>query len=108
MLSAYVEQGQGHKALQLYTLIHDQGASPDKLTFVFAIQACASLAEKDETSSLVKGHSTKIAALQIGQTFYTDACMKGFASDDFIGSSLIKLYGKCGAVAESEHVVGAL
>lgn len=108
MLSVYVEKGQGHKALQLYTQIRNQGASADQVTFVFAIQACASLAGNDDAVILVKGFSAKMAALQVGCMLHMDVCMNGFALDDFVGSSLIKFYGKCGAIAEAEHVFGAL
>lgn len=107
MLSAYVEKGQGGKALQLYTLIQ-QGAIPDQLTFVAAIQACASLAVDDEAAILVRGFPAQLAALQVGRALHMDVCRNGFGFDGFVGSSLIKFYGKCGAVAEAEHVFGGL
>lgn len=101
MISAYVEQGRGDKALQLYIQMQEEGVSPNQLTFVFAFQACGILADKEE-AIMVDGCPTKLVSLEIGQAVHVDAKSKGFTSDLLLGSSLVSMYGKCGAVLEAE------
>ncbi|MCO5573614.1 hypothetical protein L7F22_027386 [Adiantum nelumboides] len=107
MLSAYVTQGQAIVALGIYKVMVSQGVSLDHLTFVSAFQACAIFSEKGE-SFLVKGELTKLCALSIGRALHSKARRSGFMSFAILCNSLISLYGKCGAVAEAEHVFAAM
>eukprot|EP00250_Pteridium_aquilinum_P007571 c17252_g3_i1 orf=3-371(+) len=94
MLSTYVEQGEGEKALSLYLQMKEDGVSPDQLTFVIAIQACATLAETDE-SLLEGGRSMKVVPLEIGQALHAEARRRGFELDALVGCTLVSMYGKC-------------
>lgn len=107
MLSTYVDCGQGEKALLLYKQLQNEGLSPGLLTIVIALQACGLLAEQEQ-SFVVEGGSIKLMSLQIGQALHSDARMKGFASHPFVGTALLSMYAKCGAIAEAESMFTAL
>ncbi|KAH7366077.1 hypothetical protein KP509_18G062200 [Ceratopteris richardii] len=97
MLSAYVEQCQGIKALQLYSHMQEHGVIPDQKAFLAAAQACGSLIEND--IGVVKS-----SALEITRALHEDVWKNGYASDPFIASSLLVAYGKCGSITEAENV----
>lgn len=107
MLSAYVEQGEGGKALQLYAQMQAEGFNADQITFIQALQACGTLADKEEFF-LDEGISTKVVSFLIGQALHAAAYRGCFAFDISIGNTLVNLYGKCGAIAEAENVFGGL
>lgn len=103
MLSAYVDQGEGERALQLYTHMQSRGMSPTYLTLVNALQACCILAEK-EAGEFVEGNGTTSMALQIGRALHEDVRRKGFESEIYISNILITVYGKCRSIMEAEEV----
>ncbi|KAH7297396.1 hypothetical protein KP509_26G067700 [Ceratopteris richardii] len=108
MLSAYVEQGEAKKALQLFSLMEkDSVMKPNPLTFIAAIQACRTLAEKEEPT-FVKGRMIKETPLEIGRALHVDAQICGMASNYFLGSALVNMYGKCGSILEAERVFHGL
>lgn len=107
MLSAYVEQGQGEKALQLFSQMQEEGVTPNHLTFVIALQACSILAEKEEPC-IVKGRPIKVLFLEIGGALHTQAAMTGYDSEILVGTLLVSMYGKCGAIAEAEGLFFSL
>lgn len=106
LLSAYVEHGLEENALQLYRQMQEGGFSPDEWTFVVALQACCKLAEK-ERALVMQSQSAKVS-LKIGQALHADAKKGGFDSGVFVGSTLVKLYGKCGTSTEAEMAFGRL
>ncbi|KAI5070670.1 hypothetical protein GOP47_0015013 [Adiantum capillus-veneris] len=108
MLSAYVEQGQGRKALQCYRQLREEGLCPDHGTFIIALQACNILSEETKTSSLIEEQQSRKGVQEIGRALHADARKAGFASDIVVGTSLVAMYGKCGAVAEAETVFSGL
>ncbi|KAI5065529.1 hypothetical protein GOP47_0020224 [Adiantum capillus-veneris] len=101
IISAYVEEDEGEKALQLYVCSQDASVTPDQTTYVTVLQACALLAEKEEA---FESNSPKSMALQIGQALHADITREGFESVVFVGNTLVTMYGKCVAIAEAEHV----
>eukprot|EP00250_Pteridium_aquilinum_P004607 c14815_g1_i2 orf=195-2444(-) len=107
MLSACIEKGQGEMALHMYRRMQEEGVMPDQVTFVMAIQACATIAETAE-ALVVQGKSRKIMSLEIGKALHADAQRNDFASDLIVGNALLNLYGKCRAVQEAEEVFGVL
>ena len=107
MLSAYAEQDLGEKALKLYRQMHKEGVHADQHTFVVALQACGTFAEKDETS-VVNDQFMKVVPLEIGLALHADARRKGFASNVFINNTLVSMYGKCGAIDHAENVFAGM
>lgn len=108
LISAYVEHGQGQKALELYQKMHKDGETPNQQTFVIALQACCTLAEEDEEAVLVKGQSEKGIVVKAGRELHVDASKKGFDSDVYVGSALVSMYGMCGNIVEAEKVFDTL
>eukprot|EP00250_Pteridium_aquilinum_P015550 c22642_g1_i1 orf=1-417(+) len=107
MLSAYIEDGQGERALRIYRQMHEEGVNLYKLPVVFAVQACCILAEKEKFSA-VQGASTKAVSPEIGRALHADAQREGIASDFFVGSTLVNFYSKLKAIVEAEVVCGGL
>ncbi|MCO5559525.1 hypothetical protein L7F22_013126 [Adiantum nelumboides] len=103
MLSAYVEQGQGEKALQMYSLMQAEGMSANHLNFMIALQACGIFAEKEE-ALFVEGRFIKACSLEIGEALHTEVLMTGYDSEILVGTLLVTMYGKCGAFVEAENI----
>lgn len=98
MLAAYSSSGQADKALQLYEQMLEEGRNPDAWSFVPVLQACGSLAGKEEVEmSLHKGKLVHAKALQTVDQL-----------DDFVASSLISMYGQCGSIPDAERVFNGL
>ncbi|KAH7297553.1 hypothetical protein KP509_25G001500 [Ceratopteris richardii] len=107
MLTAYVDHGKAEKALQLYCNMQAEGIIPDDRVFVFSIQACGILAEEEE-AYFIDGQAMKCVSLSIGRALHSDADEHGYASNVYVGTTLISMYGKCGAISEAEEVFVAL
>lgn len=103
----YAQQGQGEKALQLYHRMQNEGLDGDSRTFVSALQACAHLAENKDTV-LSDGQMARSKALIEGRAIHAEARKKGFESHAYVGSTLIRMYGKCGSVADAREVFNRL
>eukprot|EP00250_Pteridium_aquilinum_P002058 c12266_g1_i1 orf=281-4573(+) len=99
MLLAYVEQGEGEKALQLFRQLQEEGVSLSERTFVIVLQACCILEEKEGSPM-----PTRMMSLEIGRSLHADALRWGFSSNTHVGSTLINLYSKLGSIAEAENV----
>ncbi|MCO5568923.1 hypothetical protein L7F22_022626 [Adiantum nelumboides] len=92
MMSAYLVDGQGELALQLYSQMHTRGGSYDHATSVLALQACSTLVE--ENNFCADRQLTGFLPLNIGRALHADLRRTGFASQIFIASTLVRLYGK--------------
>ncbi|KAH7316346.1 hypothetical protein KP509_21G089400 [Ceratopteris richardii] len=108
MLSAYVEQGQGRKALHCYRQLCDSGLHPDQGTFIIALQACNILLEEMEDASFIEQYGAKYNVHGVGQALHADAKKAGLASDVVVGTGLITMYSKCGTIREAETTFAGL
>ena len=86
LISSYVERGDGKKALELYEDMIEDGIEPNGHTYVSLFKACDMLED-----------------VNLGRKMHHDARMKGFASKSFVGVSLIRMYGKVGAIVDAEE-----
>ncbi|MCO5569472.1 hypothetical protein L7F22_023184 [Adiantum nelumboides] len=102
IFSTYVENHQGEMALLCYKRMQEEGFIPDKVACTIAFQACVSVAEEEDVTISNEG-SIKIKAFEIGRALHADACHLGVASDTCVGTSIISMYGKCGAIVEAEE-----
>ncbi|MCO5607510.1 hypothetical protein L7F22_061706 [Adiantum nelumboides] len=100
MISAYVENGHGEKALLVYRQMQEEGVSPNEHTLVCALQACDTLKSSDG----VVGEANKSRPWEIGQALHADAHTRSFASREVLGNALVSMYGKYGVIKEAEHV----
>lgn len=103
MIAALVQQNQAEKALRLYEELQEECLSPNARTFVVAIQACVILAH-EQTDLTLNGVDMKLEILQQGRAIHAEAHRKGYASDVFVASNLISMYGTCGSLADSYTV----
>ncbi|MCO5576419.1 hypothetical protein L7F22_030229 [Adiantum nelumboides] len=74
LLSAYVEQGLGEKALWLYRQMLEEGLSSDKCADILALQACGIISQSED----LKGQEL---ALEVGQPLHAKARTQGFEYD---------------------------
>ncbi|KAJ7540196.1 hypothetical protein O6H91_10G005000 [Diphasiastrum complanatum] len=79
MIAGYAHNELGKEALSLYEQMKQEGAQPDKVTFVLLLKACASL-----------------AALEHGKQLQSEIIKRGYQSDVVVGSTLVDMYAKCG------------
>ncbi|KAI5065627.1 hypothetical protein GOP47_0020322 [Adiantum capillus-veneris] len=107
MLAAYLQKGECEKVLLMYRQLQQTGIGPSERTLVFAVQACGGLAEKEE-SLIVEGQPVKMSALSIGEGLQMDAHRNNFGCSTFVGTSLLSMYGKGGAVSKAEAIFVAL
>ncbi|CAK9861256.1 unnamed protein product, partial [Sphagnum jensenii] len=87
MVLGHVKCGQGQKALELFRQMQQEGVQPDSVTFVAALNACAS-----------------VAALEEGRCVHQHIIRCGWDSDVFVGSSLVDMYAKCGSMEDAWSV----
>ncbi|KAH7424966.1 hypothetical protein KP509_11G034300 [Ceratopteris richardii] len=104
LITAYTEHGFEIKALQLYLQLYKEGMVPDQHVFSVVLQACVSLAEKEEEEFTLEAERVKFLPLVLGQSLHIDAAKKGFMSNMFIASMLVTLYSKCGTLVRAENV----
>lgn len=91
MISAYVELGCGHEALQLFKRMVEDGVEPNHFTFVSLFQACGTIPD-----------------LEQGKKLHADAHHRGLLSNLFVGNSLVSMYVKCMAIKDAEDVFSTL
>ncbi|KAH7443505.1 hypothetical protein KP509_02G037400 [Ceratopteris richardii] len=107
MLTAYLDQCKGERALQLFKFMQESGTHPNTQTFLVAVQACSLLALNEETA-IMEGRFVKVRSLELGEALLVDAKRDTFDSDVFVASALVNLLGKCGNIEEAENVCTAL
>jgi pentatricopeptide repeat protein len=87
MILGHVKCGQGQKALGLFQQMQQEGVQPDSVTFVGVLKACSSM-----------------VAIEEGRCVHLDIIQSGLESDVFVGSSLVKMYAKCGNMEDAWRV----
>ncbi|KAI5069866.1 hypothetical protein GOP47_0016167 [Adiantum capillus-veneris] len=85
LLSGYVQNGFGHKALRCYKQMQDQGIHPDSVTFISVLKACGSTGAVDK-----------------GAEIHAELRKQGLLGRNImLGTALVDMYSKCGAFAEA-------
>jgi pentatricopeptide repeat protein len=93
LLSVYVEQGQGEKALELYGQLRHGGMHVlDDITLVCVLQACA------RTGSFELSRELHFAA----------TCASKNALSCYLASALAYAYGSCACSTDTESILGGL
>ncbi|KAI5078167.1 hypothetical protein GOP47_0007991, partial [Adiantum capillus-veneris] len=103
MLSAYADQGQAARVLQLYRQMHEEGEEPDHLTLMSTLQACSILAETQKAYGCV----IRTMPFEVGLALHAEAQKRSLTGHEVVGTSLMILYGKCGLVSLAEKVFWA-
>ncbi|CAM6127307.1 unnamed protein product [Calypogeia fissa] len=81
MIGGYVKCGNGQRALELFEQMQVEQVQPNDVTFVQALNACAS-----------------IEAGKQGKDIHAQVKRAGYVGDIFVGSSLVDMYVKCGNI----------
>ncbi|KAJ7527393.1 hypothetical protein O6H91_16G051800 [Diphasiastrum complanatum] len=87
IISAYADRGEVEEAINLFHQMQETGLAPDKVLFVVALKACATL-----------------AGLEQGRQLHSDIIKRGFQSDVIVGNTLVKMYAKCGCTEDAREL----
>ncbi|KAH7432577.1 hypothetical protein KP509_07G028700 [Ceratopteris richardii] len=88
LISGYAEQNQAEHALHCFERMKSRGFSADEITFLSVLKACGS-----------------IGALDQGEKIHMEIARQGILwTDVILGSALLNMYAKCGALAKAERV----
>ncbi|KAJ7528052.1 hypothetical protein O6H91_16G084700 [Diphasiastrum complanatum] len=87
MIKACIQNGNSKEALDLLDQMQCAGIMPDHITYVSALDACASLPD-----------------LEKGQVLHTAIIASGYEGHITVGNSLINMYGKCGSLEQAKNV----
>lgn len=87
VISCYYQSGQYEKALESFETMKRLGFCPNSVTFTCAVSSSARLLD-----------------LEKGTSIHQDLMRGGFVSDDFVNTSLVDMYGKCGCLEKAKQV----
>ncbi|KAJ7542620.1 hypothetical protein O6H91_09G003400 [Diphasiastrum complanatum] len=91
MIAGFVKCGLGQKALESYGKMQLELVERDSVTFMAGLNACAN-----------------VAALVEGRRIHSEILKIGLESDDFVCSSLVDMYAKCGSIDEAHRVFSSM
>ena len=92
LIGEYAKQGQGHKVLDCFKEIQNDGIAPDIVTFICSLKACSN-----------------IGALDKGKQIHEEVVCRGLNDKDvLLGTALIDMYAKCGVPAKAQEVLEEL
>ncbi|XP_020253597.1 pentatricopeptide repeat-containing protein At4g21065-like [Asparagus officinalis] len=87
MISGYARIGMVNEALGMFREMQEVGISPDEVTMVSVISACA-----------------KVGALDLGKWVHAFIDRKGIRIDMELSTALIDMYAKCGLIEKAREV----
>jgi pentatricopeptide repeat protein len=87
MIGGFVHSGQFDEALRLFQQMQVTDVKPNLDTLSSVLPACANL-----------------VALEQGKEIHRDVIKNNFQSDVFVGSALVDMYAKCGAIEDARKV----
>lgn len=91
LISGYVDNGQDHDALRVYGQMMEEGAEPNKFTFLAVLKACGTLAD-----------------LRAGRLIHSHIVTRRWESDLFVGTTILDMYTKCGSMMDAQRVFDGL
>ncbi|KAJ8772070.1 hypothetical protein K2173_027247 [Erythroxylum novogranatense] len=81
MISGYAQNGASDEAITLFNCMRKAGVTPNTITLIVVLSACAS-----------------IGALDLGRWVETYASQRGLQDNVYIATALIDMYAKCGSL----------
>ncbi|MCO5566963.1 hypothetical protein L7F22_020646 [Adiantum nelumboides] len=92
LISGYAQQGQGSEALLCYQRMQRKGILPNAITYVCVLKACGISKE-----------------LERGKQIHDEIVSQGLLGRNVVlGTALIDMYAKCGAVSKAKQVLNEL
>ncbi|KAI5080344.1 hypothetical protein GOP47_0005823 [Adiantum capillus-veneris] len=87
LMGGFVDHGKGKEALQCYQQMQQDGICPSAVSFVYALKACGSLMN-----------------IEKGREIHAEISNRRLDKDMLVGSSLVDMYSKCGALELAQEV----
>ena len=92
LIAGYTQNGFGHEALKNFRQMQSAGVCPDPVTYISILKACGI-----------------VGSLEIGQDIDTEVRKKGLLQKDVVlGTALVGMYSKCGALEKAQEVLDQL
>ncbi|KAH7292687.1 hypothetical protein KP509_29G081200 [Ceratopteris richardii] len=92
LIGAYVQHGQGERALDCYKCMQTEGVAPNEVTFSCVLKACGN-----------------IGALYMGCQVHDEIVKRSLLQHNVvIGNALVDMYAKCGALNKALDVLEGL
>lgn len=91
LLAAYIHQGEEEMALQLFRQMHEEGVSPNDVTFMCLLEACSNTGDLDSCTQI---HHHLVSK------------SKGLST--LMGNTLIHSYGSCASMVDAQKVFDTL
>jgi pentatricopeptide repeat protein len=92
LISGYAHEGQIYEALKCFEMMHNEGISPDTITFICILKACG------KTKDV--GTGIRIHAQIVSESF--------LIKDTVLGNTLVDMYVKCGLLNKAQEVLEEL
>ena len=92
LISGYVEHGLGHQALECFAKMRDEGVHPSAITYACLLKACGI-----------------VRFLDVGECLDIEIRKQGLLKKDVVlGTALVDMYSKCGALEKAQEVFDEL
>lgn len=91
IIKACAKSGQGKKALELFDRMQAEEVQPDPVTFVGALNACAS-----------------VPTLKRGRAIHLQIVRGGFGDNAYLKNALVDMYAKCGSLENARRVFNGM
>jgi pentatricopeptide repeat protein len=92
LIAGYAQHGHGEEALKCYREMRSRGFSPTPTTFVCTLKACGNMGSMD-----------------LGREIHAEVAKKGLVKANvLVGTTLVDMYAKCGALAQAQEVFDEL
>lgn len=87
LISGYTDHGSFKEAISCFEQMQLAGTSPNTVTFICCIKACAFLADLD-----------------MGRRLHNDLVKEELETHVFVGNTLLRMYARCGSYLEAQAV----
>ncbi|XP_049937004.1 pentatricopeptide repeat-containing protein At5g27110 isoform X2 [Nymphaea colorata] len=87
VMSCYYQDGQYHKAVDLFDKMQAAGFMPDSVTYTTFFSSCA-----------------RLSALEKGRMVHESLIRSGYEMDVFVNSSLVDMYARCGSLVMARKI----
>ncbi|XP_024514951.1 pentatricopeptide repeat-containing protein ELI1, chloroplastic-like [Selaginella moellendorffii] len=105
LIGGYSQNGEGSLAVELFLRIQEEGScQPDSMLFVAALNACSSLAVKDDCHDREDKSTSNGIWLEKGKSIHDQLRKDGHESNLYVANSLVDMYSKLGSVEDARIV----
>ncbi|MCO5572027.1 hypothetical protein L7F22_025778 [Adiantum nelumboides] len=91
MMAAFLEKGQGVQVFVLLDQMEQEGLNPDDATYSMVFKSCSVLCMPGQ-----------------GRSYHASIVGKGFSMNGALGTALLEMYCKCGALKDAKQVFNSM